>query len=134
MVSYRLITFLFILSHAGVVSSKSTAIDNQEQVPCSNDENTSAAITTFTPPSPTTKGPTTTGHPCQFFEGASPYKRKNGWWCTQMFLVDVTTPSPLSWDVGTNLCKINGYPSVSSLETDEEKRDYSTSMSHYFLN
>ncbi|CAL2042832.1 unnamed protein product [Caenorhabditis brenneri] len=61
MVSYRLITFLFILSNAGVVSSKSTAIDNQEQVPCSNDENTSAAITTFTPPSPTTKRPTTTG-------------------------------------------------------------------------
>ncbi|CAL2042837.1 unnamed protein product [Caenorhabditis brenneri] len=109
-------------------STKPTTTSTSTTVPPTTTPSTTATTpSTSTVTTTSTAVPTTTTvMPCSLFEGASPYKRQNGWWCSQLFLVDITSPNPLSWDVGTNLCKINGYPSVSSLETEAEKREYST--------
>ncbi|CAL2042831.1 unnamed protein product [Caenorhabditis brenneri] len=137
MVSYRLITFLFILSNAGVVSSKSTAFDNQEQVPCSNDEKTSTApapatVSALNKSTTTTATvPTTTARPCRKHLGATTYKRQNGWWCSQAFYLDVRSTTPMDLEEGLAHCKLNGFPYISSLETDKERKDYAAIIPEY---
>ncbi|CAL2042836.1 unnamed protein product [Caenorhabditis brenneri] len=114
MVSYRLLTFLFILSNVSeFVIGAGTG--NQDEVPC-EDETKAVPITT--------EGPTTTGRPCQKYPGSSAYKRQNGWWCSKLYFQDIMLSVPMDYQQALRLCSYNNYPFVSSLETDEEKRDY----------
>ncbi|CAL2042833.1 unnamed protein product [Caenorhabditis brenneri] len=116
MVSFRLLTVLFILSNASKLVT-GTGTENKDQVPCEDE--------TKTVPT-TTEGPTTTGRPCQNFPGAVPYKRQNGWWCTKLYYQDIMLSDPMTYEQGLARCSMNGLPYVSSLETEKEKSDYAS--------
>ncbi|EGT58670.1 hypothetical protein CAEBREN_11482 [Caenorhabditis brenneri] len=117
MVSLRLLTFLFLLSNASkLVLGTEAGEPNQDQVPCEDE--------TKTVPTTTTESPTTTSDPCEKFPGATPYRRQNGWWCSKMFYQDMQLNAPLSYERSVGLCTLNKLPYVSSLETEQEKIDY----------
>ncbi|CAL2042792.1 unnamed protein product [Caenorhabditis brenneri] len=120
MVPLCLLTFLFILSNALVTG---TETGTQAQVPCKDK-------------------PTTTKKPaidhCRNHRGGKPYKRKSGWWCSQVSISffssnisgrfqsyhqDVKSNTPMTLKEGINLCEMNGYQ-LSSLELDQERKDY----------
>ncbi|CAL2042794.1 unnamed protein product [Caenorhabditis brenneri] len=115
MVSLRLLTFLFILSNASKLVT-GTGAANQGQVPCEDE--------TKTVPTTTTESPTTSGDPCQAYPGTTAYRRQNGWFCSMMFYQDMQLDLPMSYKLGVDLCLLNDLPYVSSLETEQEKKDY----------
>ncbi|CAL2042793.1 unnamed protein product [Caenorhabditis brenneri] len=117
MVSLCLLTFLFLLSNASqLVTGTGAGEPNQDQVPCEDETKTVSTTTT--------ESPTTTADPCEKFPGATPYRRQNGWWCSKMFYQDMQLNAPLSYERSVGLCTLNKLPYVSSLETEQEKIDY----------
>ncbi|EGT54048.1 hypothetical protein CAEBREN_13071 [Caenorhabditis brenneri] len=90
--------------------------ENGDQVPCEDEVKTV--------PTTTTESPTTTSDPCEKFPGATPYRRQYGWWCSKMFYQDMQLNAPLSYERSVGLCTLNKLPYVSSLETEQEKIDY----------
>ncbi|EGT60504.1 hypothetical protein CAEBREN_16264 [Caenorhabditis brenneri] len=94
MVSFRLLTFLILLSNASRLVT-GTGTGNQDQVPCEDE--------TKTVPTTTTEGPTTSGDPCQAYPGTTAYRRQNGWFCSKMFHQDMQLADPMSYAEGIDV-------------------------------
>ncbi|CAL2042796.1 unnamed protein product [Caenorhabditis brenneri] len=112
MVPLRLLTSLIILSNVSKLVT-GTGAENQDQLPCEDE-----------PKSTTTAVPTTTKYPCTgLLGGSTPFKRKNGWWCTKRVSQDWTYNVPFSVKVGHECCETIDMR-MMSFEADEEIAAY----------
>ncbi|EFO84463.1 CRE-CLEC-219 protein [Caenorhabditis remanei] len=119
MVSHRLLLVLFILAIEFVTG------ENPEDVPCEEETTTRTSIPSITPTTVTTTTTTvpktTTINPCGNVRGpVSPYRRKNGYWCSLLFFGSYTA---YNYDEAKEDCVMNKLV-VGSLEVDQEYIDY----------
>ncbi|KAF1767983.1 hypothetical protein GCK72_007944 [Caenorhabditis remanei] len=121
MLSYRLLPVLFILTigFVGVTG------ENQEEIPCEDESTTSNnngkdTTVTTTPTVPKT----TTIRPCGKVNApVTPYLRKNGYWCSMMFVYGANSTNIYGYDNAVFDCNLNNLV-LGSLETDKEKASY----------